>query len=69
MTILDDILATKRGEVATRRATVSLADLQERAGLQTPPRGFAAALTVSGGLALVAAVVAYKLLSQPMRNA
>jgi indole-3-glycerol phosphate synthase len=58
MTILDDILATKRGEVATRRATVSLADLQERAGLQTPPRGFAAALTAKAaqGHALIAEI-------------
>jgi len=30
--------------------------------------GFADALTVSGGLALIAAVVAYKLLEQPMRD-
>lgn len=58
MTILDDILATKRGEVATRRASVSLADLQERAGLQTPPRGFAAALSAKAatGHAIIAEI-------------
>lgn len=58
MTILDDILTTKRGEVATRRAAVSLADLHERAALQTPPRGFAAALTgkAATGHAIIAEI-------------
>lgn len=45
MTILDDILTTKRAEVAERRAATPLAELQDRAGSHTPPRGFAAALT------------------------
>ena len=56
--ILARILATKRSEVAVRRDAVSLADLQERAGLQTPPRGFAAALTAKArtGHALIAEI-------------
>lgn len=58
MTILDDILATKCAEVARRRAAISLADLQDRAARQTPPRGFAAALTAKAatGHALIAEI-------------
>ncbi len=58
MTILDDILATKRGEVAQRRAATPLTDLQYRAARQTPPRGFAAALTAKAatGHALIAEI-------------
>ncbi|KTT76256.1 indole-3-glycerol phosphate synthase TrpC [Sphingomonas endophytica] len=51
MTILADICATKRKEVAARRATVSTATLHARIAAQTPPRGFRAALdrTVADG--------------------
>ncbi len=40
MNKLDEICATKREEVAARKAAISLASLQERAAAQTPPRGF-----------------------------
>lgn len=43
-TILKKILARKAQEVASRRASVSLADLEARITEQTPARGFAAAL-------------------------
>ncbi len=41
---LAQICATKREEVAERKRTRSLADLEALAALQTPPRGFRAAL-------------------------
>ncbi|OWK32169.1 indole-3-glycerol phosphate synthase TrpC [Sphingomonas mucosissima] len=44
MTILDRILATKREEVAARRAAHSVGDLDALAQSQTAPRGFKAAL-------------------------
>ena len=43
-TMLDKILATKREEVAARKAAVSLAELEARALARTPPRGFRRAL-------------------------
>ncbi len=43
-TMLDQILETKRAEVATRMATIPVADLSARADAQSPPRGFRAAL-------------------------
>ncbi len=43
-TILDQILATKREEVSTRRAERSVSDLEILAREQTAPRGFKAAL-------------------------
>jgi indole-3-glycerol phosphate synthase len=42
--VLDQILATKAEEVATRKAATPLSDLRDRALAQTPPRGFRAAL-------------------------
>lgn len=58
MTILDTILDTKRGEVAQRKATTSLTELADRTGRQTPPRGFAAALTAKAatGHAIIAEI-------------
>ena len=59
MTILDQIIATKRIEVAERRRTTSLADLGAAALVQTPPRGFRAALdarVAAGGYGLVAEI-------------
>ena len=56
MTILDQILETKRGEVAARKATVSLSDLEARMQRQTPPRGFRAALDARVGHALIAEI-------------
>ncbi len=59
MTILDTICATKRDEVAARRAAVSIAELTERAAAQTPPRGFRAALdrtAAAGRHALIAEI-------------
>lgn len=44
MTILDQILATKREEVAARRETQSVRDLDLLAQAQSAPRGFKAAL-------------------------
>jgi indole-3-glycerol phosphate synthase len=50
-TILRKILARKAEEVASRRATVSLADLESRISEQGPPRDFALAMAsrVSAG--------------------
>ncbi|MDQ4419976.1 indole-3-glycerol phosphate synthase TrpC [Sphingobium sp. DEHP117] len=55
---LIEICDTKRGEVAARKAAVSLADLEARAGAQTPPRGFRRALDAAAqnGLGLIAEV-------------
>jgi indole-3-glycerol phosphate synthase len=52
--ILDDILAHKRGEVATRRRTVPLAALRERALYHAPRRGFRAALASRPAPAVIA---------------
>lgn len=58
MTMLDKILATKREEVAAGKAALSLSDIQARAGNQTPPRGFKAALDAKArsGYALIAEI-------------
>lgn len=56
---LDEICATKREEVAARKAAISLADLADRAAAQTPPRGFEAAIrrTIDAGrFALIAEI-------------
>jgi indole-3-glycerol phosphate synthase len=52
--MLDQILATKREEVAMRKAAASYADLAAR--IPTPPRGFRAALDAKPGHALIAEV-------------
>ncbi len=56
MTMLDTILATKRAEVAERRARATIADLDARAREHTPPRGFRAALDAIPGHALIAEI-------------
>lgn len=43
---LDEICATKRVEVADRKALQSIGDLDRLAASQTAPRGFRAALDV-----------------------
>lgn len=44
MNTLEKICADKREHIAKKKALVSLAELEQRALKQTPPRGFAAAL-------------------------
>jgi indole-3-glycerol phosphate synthase len=58
MNKLDEICATKRDEVAARKAAQSLADLQAQAVRQTPPRGFKAALDAkaASGFGLIAEI-------------
>ena len=55
---LTEICDTKRGEVASRKQTSTIGDLDARAADQTAPRGFRAALEarVSGGFALIAEI-------------
>ena len=55
---LAEICATKRDEVAARKLHASLAQLDERAAGQTPPRGFEAALRrrAADGFALIAEI-------------
>ncbi len=56
---LAEICATKRDEVAARKAAVSIPELQDRAAAQTPPRGFEAALrrkVEAGGFGLIAEI-------------
>ena len=56
--ILNRILETKRAEVAARKATVPLSELDDRIARQSAPRGFRAALDARAitGYALVAEV-------------
>ncbi len=56
--ILETICATTREEVRTRKARISLADLESQAANQTPPRGFRKALDVkaSTGFGLIAEI-------------
>ena len=57
-TMLERILETKRAEVAARKATTSLDDLDARRRDQPPPRGFRAALDrrAATGPALIAEI-------------
>lgn len=57
-TILDRILETKRADVAARKACISLTDLDTCIALQSPPRGFRAALDAKAqhGPALIAEI-------------
>lgn len=56
--VLARILETKRADVAARKATVSMAELDDRIAAQSRPRGFRAALDVraQSGFALVAEI-------------
>ncbi|MGY2732600.1 indole-3-glycerol phosphate synthase TrpC [Sphingomonas sp. UYP23] len=57
--ILNRILETKRADVAARKATTALSELDSRIAAQSPPRGFRAALdarAAAGGYALVAEI-------------
>jgi len=56
--ILDRILETKRADVAARKATIPLSSIDARIHVQTPPRGFRAALDAKAatGHALVAEI-------------
>ncbi|TVV73113.1 indole-3-glycerol phosphate synthase TrpC [Sphingomonas solaris] len=56
---LTEILDTKRGEVAARKAATPFADLATRARAASPPRGFRAALdakVAAGGFGLIAEI-------------
>ena len=55
---LAEICATKRVEVAARKASISLSELASQAAAQTAPRGFEAALRdkAASGFALIAEV-------------
>jgi indole-3-glycerol phosphate synthase len=57
-TVLDKILATTREEVGRRKAATPLSAIAATARLQSPPRGFAAALTrkAANGHALIAEI-------------
>lgn len=55
MTVLDRILATKRDEVAARKATAR-AELEAHAAAAGPPRGFRAALDAAPHYALIAEI-------------
>lgn len=55
MNTLEKICAEKREHVAKKKALVSLAELEQRALSQTPPRGFAAALK-KNKIALIAEI-------------
>lgn len=58
MTVLDRIIDTKRAEVAAKKATVSMAEIDARIAAQSAPRGFRAALDARAqvGHALIAEI-------------
>jgi indole-3-glycerol phosphate synthase len=55
-TMLDEIIAVKRQEVASRRAARTLGELDSAAREQTAPRGFRAGLEAKPGYALIAEI-------------
>jgi len=57
-TILDRIMETKRADVAARKATIPLSELDARIAVQSKPRGFRAALDAraASGYALIAEI-------------
>ncbi|MBM7406101.1 MULTISPECIES: indole-3-glycerol phosphate synthase TrpC [Sphingomonas] len=55
-TMLSKILETKRTEVAARKSMAGVQELDRRAGMQTPPRGFRAALDAKQGHAIIAEI-------------
>ncbi len=56
MNVLARIVETKRAEVAARKATTSLAELETGIAAQSKPRGFRAALDARTGHALIAEI-------------
>lgn len=58
--ILQRILATKREEVATARRAVSMAEIEQRARAQPPPRDFVAALQSKIGAGRAAVIAEIK---------
>jgi indole-3-glycerol phosphate synthase len=56
MNVLARIMETKRAEVAARKATTSLADLDAGIAARSKPRGFRAALDARQGHALIAEI-------------
>ncbi len=58
MNKLEEICATKRVEVAARKAALSLGQLEDMAGAQTPPRGFRLTLDAKAatGFGLIAEI-------------
>ena len=56
MDVLARIIETKKAEVAARKCTTSLADLDAGIAAQSPPRGFRAALEAKQGHALIAEI-------------
>ncbi|HEV2567119.1 indole-3-glycerol phosphate synthase TrpC [Sphingomonas sp.] len=56
MNKLQEICTHKREEVAARKARTGLAELEQRAAAQTPPRGFRRALDEAPGFGLIAEI-------------
>ena len=56
MNVLQRILETKRAEVAARKATTPLSEIERRLGDASPTRGFRAALDAKVGHALIAEI-------------
>ena len=56
MTILSRIIEAKRAEVAARRCTISITDLEAKIAQQSPPRGFRTALDAHPAPALIAEI-------------
>ncbi len=54
--LLTRICDTTRAEVARRKGSRTIADLDRAAAAQTPPRGFRAALDAASGFALIAEI-------------